>query len=707
MNTIKGLCINTAGSFMLLSRRCLLPALLVLAISIDGMSAGSMVQKGRKGGKAPNRPAPASSEAASESPGEAFERARSAATQDERIKLLERFVAAHRDAGLEKQARDLLMREYALRGEQHLREGNPQPAMRDFKAVFNNAPAEINDRVFGQFIFPLPLAMSAFGYRVESVELMQSFESRFERDPNRLVQIGFFYVQIEAPIEAVRVLEHAVAIAPDNHRAHNGLGSAYLINLRLEEAMSEFERALEIDPADEFANLNLANLARAGGDHKRAITYYNKQIALKPDDAEAHGGLALSLLALGRNEEADAEIKRAAELAPEDYRLMTQLAFFYTNRRKPLVARPYMERAAHIEPRYAWTFIAKANIDAVEGKYGDALATIIQAQTLAGFATLKFELVKALMTLDGYDQALDVIKQNFTISDEGEFETLLGGVVKARSPSLDLLLERERKAALFSNDYPTTTMQYRLAEALARMDHYANVMAKARKPAASTGRRGARGGGKQADDSLKNATRPRRASPPINSNELSAGADSSLPGAADLIKAVKTFTTLDDGRQAFRMIVAARKLTELEVALDAAEQLSRRAIEMADSATEPDGSMRDAPLLDRQGRRDVFLGRAYDALGWILFKKGDTRAALETLAKAVQVYPDNLERKTALWHLAVATEQVGDEKRALDFYIASFEPGSPTESVRRAQIESLYKKLNGSLTGLKEKLESQ
>jgi len=62
----------------------------------------------------------------------------------------------------------------------------------------------------------------------------------------------------------------------------------------------------------------------------------------------------------------------------------------------------------------------------------------------------------------------------------------------------------------------------------------------------------------------------------------------------------------------------------------------------------------------------MFAGRAYDALGWAQFKKGNTRAALESLIKAVDTYPSSLDRKTAIWHLAVATQEAGDDRRALD-----------------------------------------
>ena len=660
----------------------------------------------------PPRKAPVTVDESALSPQEALDRARTAETQQERINLLEKFVAANRGSTLEEGARETLIREYALKGEQALREANPRLATQSFKAALRAAPATINDRVFSQYIFPLPMAMNAFGYRIESADLMRSFETKFDAEPNRLVEIGFFYVQIEAPFEAVRVLERAVQLAPDDHRTHNSLGTAYLISLRLDDAAAEFNRALELDARDEFANLNLGNLARATADYERAISFYRKQIALKRDDAEAHGGLAIALLALGRDEEAAPEIKRAMQIAPSDYRFLTQLALFYVVRKKAALARPLIDQSARIEPRYAWTFIAKAEIDALEGKYGDALGTLITGQSHAGFATLNFALAKAFVALDGYDQATEVVKKAFSINSEGEFEALLGGAVKTRSLRLDLLLERERQASLFLGYDPTTSFQYRLVESVAKIEHYSKIALAGRKAASQqSARRRPRPGTKadsSQDDESKNATRPRRATAaPSLTEELSAGRDASLPGMSELLSAITTFTTLDDGRQAFRMVWAARKLTETDLALDAAEVLARRAIALADTATEPDGSMRDAPRLNRAGRRAMFTGRAYDALGWAQFKKGNVRAALENLIKAVDVYPNSLDRKAAIWHLAIATQEAGDDRRALELYIASYEPESPTAVVRRTQIEALYKRLNGSLTGLEEKLKQQ
>ncbi|HKP11271.1 MAG TPA: tetratricopeptide repeat protein, partial [Blastocatellia bacterium] len=390
------------------------------------VAAGAQPQRTRP------RPSPSKSqprpqpklEAPTMTPQETLDSARAATDQAAKIATLERLLAGNPAEPYNQQAREMLMREYALKGEQMLREANPKAAMQAFKSAVRAAPAVVNDKIFGQYIFPLPLAMNAFGYRAESVELMRSIEPRFENDANRTVEIGFFYVQIEAPVEALRVLNHAVQLAPQDHRAHNSLGTAYLINLRLEEAANEFQRALDLDANDEYANLNLGNLARASGAYERAIDFYRRQLRLKPDDAEARGGMALAMFALGRDEEAQAEIKRTQALAG-DYRFLTQLAYFYATRKKAPAARALIEQALKIEPRYGWALIAKGNIDQIEGKYGDALSTLIQAQAQASFPTLTFELVKALMSLDGYDQALEVMGKSFTINDAGEFEAML------------------------------------------------------------------------------------------------------------------------------------------------------------------------------------------------------------------------------------------------------------------------------------------
>ncbi|MGH9826202.1 MAG: tetratricopeptide repeat protein, partial [Blastocatellia bacterium] len=376
---------------MKLGACCLLLFGVILSANPDGLAVFA---------QRPRHAAPATSPAGADSDDRAkgqLERIKALDSRDERIDLLEKFVAKHESTPIGDEARETLMREYSLKGEDDLKQGDPALAVKDFKAVLRSAPKEITDRIFDQYLFPLPVAMNTFGYRAESAELMKSFEKRFQDNAGRLVQIGFFYVQIEAPLEAVRVLEQSVQLAPNDHRAHDSLGTAYLINLRLDDAETEFKKALALDPGDEYANLNLANSLRAKGDYEGALKYYQAQLQIKPDDAEAHGGLAVVLLALGRDEEAEKEIVSAEHLGRENYRFYTELAFWYATRKKYEVAMQMVKAAATIEPRYAWAFIAKADVNELEGNYGEALSTIMLAQQLGTFPTLKFELAEAFL----------------------------------------------------------------------------------------------------------------------------------------------------------------------------------------------------------------------------------------------------------------------------------------------------------------------
>jgi hypothetical protein len=58
-----------------------------------------------------------------------------------------------------------------------------------------------------------------------------------------------------------------------------------------------------------------------------------------------------------------------------------------------------------------------------------------------------------------------------------------------------------------------------------------------------------------------------------------------------------------------------------------------------------------------------------------------------------------------MWHLGAALEASGKNDDALPYYIKSYKAGPP-DPARRSVIESVYKKVNGSLDGLDDKIGS-
>lgn len=117
--------------------------------------------------------------------------------------------------------------------------------------------------------------------------------------------------------------------------------------------------------------------------------------------------------------------------------------------------------------------------------------------------------------------------------------------------------------------------------------------------------------------------------------------------------------------------------------------------------------MRDYPNYDRNGRLQIFRGRALNAKGWALYKAGKFEDAATVLAEAVKAYGSLPEGRSALWHLATVKETAGDLNSAFESYLAGYEPPeAATADMKGAVIEVLFRKINGSADGLEERLRS-
>jgi hypothetical protein len=97
-------------------------------------------------------------------------------------------------------------------------------------------------------------------------------------------------------------------------------------------------------------------------------------------------------------------------------------------------------------------------------------------------------------------------------------------------------------------------------------------------------------------------------------------------------------------------------------------------------------------------------GRIEDTSGWALYNQDKLDEAVEHLKRAVTIIPEGTPAaRASLWHLGVALERQDKKAEALSYYIKSYSLGE-LDPVRRAVIEQLYRKVNGSLDGLDEQI---
>ena len=97
-------------------------------------------------------------------------------------------------------------------------------------------------------------------------------------------------------------------------------------------------------------------------------------------------------------------------------------------------------------------------------------------------------------------------------------------------------------------------------------------------------------------------------------------------------------------------------------------------------------------------------GYIEDLAGWSLFNQDKMSEALMHLRRALSVLPERSAWwRAAQWHLGATLAATGNQQQALAAYLKGYNPAQP-DPVRRAIIETLYRKVNGSLDGLDARL---
>ncbi len=108
-----------------------------------------------------------------------------------------------------------------------------------------------------------------------------------------------------------------LAGAPDSAVAHNNLGEALGARARLEEAIPQFERALQIKPAYVEAYYNLGLVRRKQGRLQAATQCFEQALQIDPTLAPVHNDLANCYAVLGRKQEALEQYRLALRYQPD------------------------------------------------------------------------------------------------------------------------------------------------------------------------------------------------------------------------------------------------------------------------------------------------------------------------------------------------------------------------------------------------------
>jgi tetratricopeptide (TPR) repeat protein len=156
--------------------------------------------------------------------------------------------------------------------------------------------------------------------------------------------------------------------------AHNNLGMAYEKRGMYDNAVSEYKKAIAIDPFFEDPHINLGTFYYARGMYERAAAEYEKAIAINPRAADAHYNLGLAYDRAGRYDKAVAAYENAIAIDPQCAKAYNDLGFMYNMMGMYDKAVAACQRAVFINPRFVQAYNNLGLIYHTQGMYDAAIA---------------------------------------------------------------------------------------------------------------------------------------------------------------------------------------------------------------------------------------------------------------------------------------------------------------------------------------------
>ncbi|MGD9066070.1 MAG: tetratricopeptide repeat protein, partial [Desulfobacterales bacterium] len=144
--------------------------------------------------------------------------------------------------------------------------------------------------------------------------------------------------------------QDCVRKSPAKARPHNNLGAILLRRGRLQEAVDEFQTALDLKPDYVDAHYNLGIAMVKQGNLADGIRHFSKTLNLKPRNVKALNNMAATLVLKERYPEAIDYLKRALLINPEEDDLHSNLGIIMKKQGNLDGARHHFNRALQINP---------------------------------------------------------------------------------------------------------------------------------------------------------------------------------------------------------------------------------------------------------------------------------------------------------------------------------------------------------------------
>jgi len=225
-------------------------------------------------------------------------------------------------------------------------------------------------------------------------------------------QLGLALVDKGQIDEAIEQYKRALQSNPAYSVSYNNLGIALAQKGQLDEAIEQYQKALEINPAfyECYNNFGIA-LARKG-QVDEAIERYNKALEINPGYFECYNNLGNALAQKGKVDEAVEQFQKALEINPNYAEGCSDLATALAKQGRQDEALALYRKAVEIDPNNAKLHSNLGNALAQKGQVNEAIAQHETAVKLdPTYAAGYNNLGTALAQMGKVDEAIEQYKK--------------------------------------------------------------------------------------------------------------------------------------------------------------------------------------------------------------------------------------------------------------------------------------------------------
>lgn len=199
--------------------------------------------------------------------------------------------------------------------------------------------------------------------QLKSPEAEQEYKLALSIDPNSadaMTALTNFYTSQRRFPDAENLLRKLVILHPNDPATHIQLGRMLAIAGKNDDAITEMQAGLKLDPTDKKAQRDLADIYSRAHKFAEAAQIYGALLDNSPNDAGLHSMLGRALLQQKKFGEAQVELTKAVQLKPDSGDTYGDLALAANNNKDyPLTLKALDLRAKYL-PENPLTYFLRA-----------------------------------------------------------------------------------------------------------------------------------------------------------------------------------------------------------------------------------------------------------------------------------------------------------------------------------------------------------